>query len=294
VHYRQNGKPCFGADVENFYSAHNYSVYKPNGKVLEYIVNFREGRNPGQERSGPPRLCAGSASRRADQGAEVPIYVSALDFVGKRTALFWNDTNGKVKHGQKILEAVKDLSDKGVSFNEQPLKPIGQIIFDVNGEYANANQQDEGTAIFEMFEKDTTRYSLMEKPGFQVMKLNFYSDVVAGFGLLQSFLGDDSADYVRSFLSIDLSDVEDDDPSAKTLCPSQAAYKHAYIRRALFRMESKVSGNKDINAIAEMSIHLRASATRLRGLVHSHMGFVRLAPFSCMPGRRTVGANGRR
>ena len=43
TYYRQNGKTLFGADVENFYSAHNYSVYKPAGRVLEYIVNFREG-----------------------------------------------------------------------------------------------------------------------------------------------------------------------------------------------------------------------------------------------------------
>ncbi len=26
-----NSKPIFGADVENFYSAHNYNVYKPQG-----------------------------------------------------------------------------------------------------------------------------------------------------------------------------------------------------------------------------------------------------------------------
>src|SRR5688572_24434019 len=38
TYYRQNGKILFGADVENFYSAHNYSVFKPVGNVLEYIV----------------------------------------------------------------------------------------------------------------------------------------------------------------------------------------------------------------------------------------------------------------
>ena len=42
--YREKGsKPRFGADLENFYSSHNYSVIKPNPTVLEYIVNFREG-----------------------------------------------------------------------------------------------------------------------------------------------------------------------------------------------------------------------------------------------------------
>ena len=141
TYYRQNGKSRFGADVENFYSAHNYSVYKPKGKVLEYVVNFREGDGiPGgrdQVRLGCVRY---SASRRTDQGPEVPIYVSALDFVGKRTALFGMTRTGKSNTVKKILESVKDLSEKGVSMDDEKLKPIGQIIFDINGEYANANQ----------------------------------------------------------------------------------------------------------------------------------------------------------
>ena len=36
------GKVAFGSDVDNFYSANNYSVYKPSGRILEYIVNFKE------------------------------------------------------------------------------------------------------------------------------------------------------------------------------------------------------------------------------------------------------------
>src|SRR6516162_5933269 len=39
----EKGKTHFGADVENFYSAHNYSVIKPNAEVLATIANFREG-----------------------------------------------------------------------------------------------------------------------------------------------------------------------------------------------------------------------------------------------------------
>lgn len=38
-----NGKIQFGADVENYYSAHNYVAYKPVGDILEQIVNFRDG-----------------------------------------------------------------------------------------------------------------------------------------------------------------------------------------------------------------------------------------------------------
>ncbi|MCL2014766.1 MAG: hypothetical protein FWG68_00800, partial [Defluviitaleaceae bacterium] len=37
-----NGTIEFGADVENFYSAHNYATYKPSAEILTEIVNFRE------------------------------------------------------------------------------------------------------------------------------------------------------------------------------------------------------------------------------------------------------------
>ena len=40
------------------------------------------------------------------------------------------------------------------------MKPIGQIIFDVNGEYANDNQQDQGTAIYQLYgeRRDTIQH----------------------------------------------------------------------------------------------------------------------------------------
>jgi DNA helicase HerA-like ATPase len=252
TYYRQNGKPCFGADVENFYSAHNYSVYKPGGKVLEYVVNFREGDGipggPDQVRLGKVRY---SASRRADPGPDVPIYVSALDFVGKRTALFGMTRTGKSNTVKKILESVKDLSEKEVTLEGKKLAPVGQIIFDINGEYANANQQDEGTAIFEMFRKDTTRYSLLEKLGFQVMKLNFHRDIEAGFGLIQSFLSEESADYVKSFLSIDLSEPEESDQSVKVRRGRVVAAYKALLHRAGFASDNqkvRFEGNKEINS----------------------------------------------
>jgi DNA helicase HerA-like ATPase len=255
TYYRQESKTRFGADVENFFSAHNYSVYKPEGKALEYIVNFREGEGipggPDQVRLGCVRY---SASRRSDKGAEVPIYVSPLDFVGKRTALFGMTRTGKSNTVKKILEAVKDLSNKPVAGPDgQPLKPVGQIIFDINGEYANANQQDEGTAIFQMFEKDTTRYSLLEKDGFEVMKLNFYQDIEAGFGLIQSFLAEESGDYVKSFLSIDFSPPEDGNFSASTRHGRIVAAYKAVLFKAGFISDGrkvKFESNKEVAKFA--------------------------------------------
>src|SRR5690349_15194418 len=39
--YLQGNMVRFGADLENFFSAHNYSILKPSDQVLAAIVNYR-------------------------------------------------------------------------------------------------------------------------------------------------------------------------------------------------------------------------------------------------------------
>jgi DNA helicase HerA-like ATPase len=253
--YRDDdGKPVFGADIDNFFSPHNYSLFKPTGKVLEYIVNFREGEGiPGgddQVRLGEVRY---SSSRRHLPAEPAPVYVSALDFVGKRTALFGMTRTGKSNTVKKIIEATVDMSNRGVQLDGEPLKPVGQVIFDVNGEYANANQQDEGTAVFELFDDATTRYSLLDKPGFEVMKLNFYRDIEGGFGLINANLAAGGADYISSFLAVDLEEPDASDIAAQTRWERVVAAYRACLHAAGFPMGSfriKFQGNKELNALA--------------------------------------------
>jgi hypothetical protein len=253
--YREkDGRAVFGADVDNYFSPHNYALFKPTGKVLEYIVNFREGEGiPGgndQVRLGEVRY---SASRRHLPAEPAPVYVSALDFVGKRTALFGMTRTGKSNTVKKIIEATVDMSRRRVELNDEPLKPVGQIIFDVNGEYANANQQDEGTAIFELFDDITTRYSLIDKPGFEVMKLNFYRDIGGGFGLIDANLAAGGADYVASFLAVDLEEPDPTDIAAHTRWERVVAAYQACLYAAGFPMGSfriRFQGNKGLNALA--------------------------------------------
>lgn len=207
---------AFGADVENFFSPHNYSAYKPSGRVLEFVVNFRENSGiPGgadDMRIGCVRY---SSTRRLAAGPQVPIYVSTLDFIGKRTALFGMTRTGKSNTVKKLVEAT--VRSAGLRAEDGSiLDPVGQIIFDVNGEYANPNPQDEGTAIFEAYATATTRYSILDKPGFRVMKLNFHRDIEAGFGMLATLLADRDANYLRSFLSVDFGQPPAGDKSATT------------------------------------------------------------------------------
>jgi DNA helicase HerA-like ATPase len=265
------GKTHFGADVENFYSAHNYSVVKPNPEVLEAIVNFREGEvagNPTDIRLGKVRYS--SARRFQSQDDDVPVFVSPKDFLGKRTALFGMTRTGKSNTVKKIIQATVLMSGKAPYTLDQPVNespearlepfnqdgvpkyPVGQIIFDINGEYANANLQDEGTAIFELYKKQVTRYSVLEKAGFKVMKVNFYRDIASGFELIRSHLALESADYAKSFSSADLTEPEDKtDFSAMTRYERKRAAYLCCLYRAGFKVPAgfrvKFHGNKELN-----------------------------------------------
>lgn len=274
--YKDNdGCTRFGADVENFYSAHNYSVVKPNPKVLELIVNFREGDIVGKPTDVKIGKVRYSSTRRFQQYEdEVPTFVSPDDFLGKRTALFGMTRTGKSNTVKKIIQATVAMSDKApaslgdasgsVEENLEPFTnegvpkyPVGQIIFDINGEYANPNLQDEGTAIFELYHDKTIRYSTIVKPGFKVMKVNFYHDIISGFELVRYHLRQAEGDYVQSFLSIDLEkpDDYDTDFSAKTRYDRKVAAYLCCLYMAGFKppkgFKVKFQGNKDLNKMVK-------------------------------------------
>jgi len=274
--YRQDDrKTRFGADLENFYSANNYRVVKPNPSVLEYLVNFREGIDLAGKatdiRIGRVRY---SSSRRfQSRDTEVPVYVSPQDFLGKRTALFGMTRTGKSNTVKKIIQATVGMSLKakgelgsaqgGSPEDTLPLDkdgfprfPVGQIIFDINGEYANPNLQDEGTAIYELFKDDVLRYSTIKKDGFKVMKTNFYRDVQAGFELVRSHLENETGDYVASFRSIVFLPPEDkNDKSAVTRYERKVAAYLCCLYRAGFAVSEgfkvKFAGNKDLNELVQ-------------------------------------------
>jgi hypothetical protein len=224
----------FAGDLDNFYAANNYRVVKPAGKVLEYIVNFRDGGIPGgkgDERVGAVRY---SSSLRHAPTQDVPVFVSPLDFLGKRTALFGMTRTGKSNTVKKIIQATSDISKSGAKIGGKDIQPVGQIVFDVNGEYSNENQQDAGTAIFAQYPHDVTRYSVLEKPGFKVMKLNFYRSLKEGFGLLTTLLAEDNADYVKAFVNIDWERPDPQDRSAMTRYERRVACYKACLYRAGF------------------------------------------------------------
>lgn len=224
-----DGKIEFGADVENFYSPHLYRVYKPTGKYLKYVVNLRDNDGPLKPDSnfqiGVVRYSSSRKNHSEHSISEEKVFMHTKDILGKRTALFGMTRTGKSNTVKKLIEATQELSNKSTlsvsnsSFqdnispyneNEIPKQKVGQIIFDINGEYANRNLQD-GTAIFEKYEKDVTRYSVLEKDGFEVLKINFYKEIIAGQELIRGYFKQfgKQSDYVEDFLGVNLEKPED-------------------------------------------------------------------------------------
>ena len=275
--YKVNDKLEFGADVENFYSPNNYRVFKASDQVLKQIVNQRDQDIiAGNENEFEIGFVRYSSSRRfyEENGKPVNTYINPKDFLGKRTALFGMTRTGKSNTVKKIIEATveiskrakEELSNKPIDLKSAaknldpfsdtggPKYPVGQIIFDINGEYANPNMQDEGTAIYELYDEHVIRYSVLEKPGFKVLKVNFYEDYLSGFELVKSFLSETSGDYISSFVAADLTPPEDmGDVSAKTRWERKCAAYLATLYNANFKppagFKVKFSGNKVLNEL---------------------------------------------
>lgn len=279
--YKEDGKLRFGADVENFFSAHNYSVIKPSSELLKFIVNYREDGAPGgisDIRIGNVRY---SSSRRFQASStEIPVYVKAADFAGKRSGLFGMTRTGKSNTIKKIIQANEQISSsallqldkssesvdevlKPLTSNGIPKYPIGQVVFDMNGEYANANLQDAGTAIFDLYKDKTIRYSIIEKPGFNVLKVNFYSEVENGFELIKSHpkIADDSSRYMSEFRSILLEKPSDysSNSSAKIRYDRRLAVYFCILQKAGFTPPKgftiKFEANEDVRNAIDPSIN---------------------------------------
>ena len=212
--YLQDGKLRVGCDVENFAQAAGLAVYRPEGAALAAIVNYispsraaaaeEEARRLGLKGE-LPRFPIGtvrySSTDRLHRGAgaeRAVFHLNAVDFLARRTAVFGMTRTGKSNTVKKLVSVVKHTSD------DFKLR-IGQIIYDLNGEYANANQQDQGS-IAEVFPADTIRYRMVPTTGFELILNNFFQQISEGHstlrGLLEASKLPRSAD-LEAFLSMD-------------------------------------------------------------------------------------------
>ena len=138
----------FGSDISNYYPNRGLTVYKPNSKALEKIVNycdpstlrshFEKYQNSEKVKLGQVRYA--STNRKYQNIDDVPVHIYPADLLSQKSALFGMTRTGKSNTTKIIAKSVFELRAPGDP-NDKPLR-IGQIIFDPNGEYANENAQD--------------------------------------------------------------------------------------------------------------------------------------------------------
>ncbi len=96
---------------------------------------------------GTVRFTSTARPHRGDAARHVVFNLNAVDFLSRRTGVFGMTRTGKSNTIKQLVSVVMRTST-------QSGHKIGQIIYDLNGEYANANQQDKGS-IAEVYPQNT-------------------------------------------------------------------------------------------------------------------------------------------
>ncbi len=188
----------FGNDVDSFMSPHFYEVYVPTPEDLEQLINsFVSDADP--IRIGRLRY---TETETVTRSRDIEVYVSPGDFVANRTALFGKTRMGKSNTIKVILDTML----------RSPMN-IGQVVFDLSGEYTYPDKQT-GASIFLQHDQKCTRYSLKPrtvaveatagKAPPAMLRANFYSQVELGHAIIQSLyrvVHDRTPDYVAPLLS---------------------------------------------------------------------------------------------
>ena len=173
----------FGADVSNFYSGQGMKIYKPMGGTLSKIINFSKPTGSPHPLSGKHvsvgriRYAASEISVSSER-ENVVVEIEPTDMIARRTALFGMSRSGKSNTIKVLASAIFDLR------RHEPEKgKVGQLIFDMNGEYCNDNPQDAG-CLRNISVEDVVTYGMFENPendpGRRLIKLNFYGDNLSG------------------------------------------------------------------------------------------------------------------
>lgn len=195
---------AFSGDVNTVQSAHRYRVLAPDEKLLDLIVNgiVREER---QVEIGKLRMTECLLPFAGAAPYNVPVDISVRDFQGYRTAMFGKTRLGKSNVVKLIAEAVIDATEKD--------RDVGQLIFDINGEYANDNPQDGNISLRSKHADRCLVYALNQREGADYarqLKLNFYEQPESCIEVLASLLAQDNRNsiYIKSFASVQLPSIK--------------------------------------------------------------------------------------
>src|SRR5258708_7017708 len=132
------------------------------------------------------------------------VKISMKDFKGTRTAMLGKTRLGKSNVVKLIAQGMLNATKSDNS--------VGQLIFDVNGEYANDNPQDGNKSIRSAYSARCEVYALTnrkETPS-KPLRLNFYEQPDTIIEIISSMLEKDNktSNYIKSFSNVKLPSIE--------------------------------------------------------------------------------------
>ena len=191
----------FSGDVNNVVSAHRYRVFSPDDELLKLIIN---GTVKLEQRFEIGILRTMECQLTTISTNPIPVNISMMDFKGCRTSMFGKTRLGKSNVVKLLAQGMLEATVEDNS--------VGQLIFDINGEYANDNPQDGNRSIRSAFEDRCDVYALTTRPNTpsRPLRLNFYEQPESGIEVLASMLQQDNkvSNYIRSFASVKLPSIE--------------------------------------------------------------------------------------
>lgn len=189
-----------GSDLENYFASNRLRVYKPRANALSKIINHINPEKlatamndskaagfkslPSAIQIGTVRYTSTARLHRGENEPQVPVMIQPSDFLARRTAVLGMTRTGKSNTVKTTVASVHMAAKK------DNIK-VGQIIFDLNGEYANATHQDDGSSIAEVFSNDCIRYRAVDTPGFEDLRMNFYQESAEASNLISKLLAND-------------------------------------------------------------------------------------------------------
>jgi len=270
--YMKNNTLNLGSDIETFSVSMRLSVFIPKGDALKTIVNYVDPIRKAKAaedfvflgikheiapfKIGTVRYTSTDRLHRASEAEKVSFYIQPSDFLARRTAVLGMTRTGKSNMIKQTVSVVKGISDKN------NLK-IGQLIYDINGEYANANNQDKG-AISDIYVQDCVRFRMVATVGFEHILNNFYEQIGDGFNLIKDAIrenGNSSSADLQTFLGISFDEPDPQDISLHNRWEVKVAIYKILLYVAGFECQSnlkiKFKANKDICQLVDSAADIK-------------------------------------
>ncbi|MCM9082407.1 DUF87 domain-containing protein [Streptomyces spororaveus] len=255
----------FGADVDNFYATSTYRVLKPVGEGLSEIASYLKpsDREVERVRIGSVRYSATRRRAKAAKQDDSAVMINIHDFIGTKTGLLGMTRMGKSNTAKIIIARTFAVSERRRAAGGTP---IGQLIFDPQGEYANPNTQD-GTEIAAIGEQHVRIFKFgagSTEPHVRPLGINFFdpAQVEAVQGLIADKLrSDGSAGYINDFAVTRFTDIPND-YSETTRAQRGRLILYASLDRAGFALPSHNAGTSQAFSVKlAIKEELRVSVT---------------------------------